>query len=460
VKRVTQRTLATLTRLLLLAGSVTLIAQEARAQQRGPYLQAEPQAMMGPQAGDFRQDGQIDPQYGSPRAPFAPGQAMPDNDGNCPCEGCGGPYCGQSHCAICGGGSCCPPLWSVDQGTSIMFRGRPRYQLLGMEFLPNLNSVNPDLSSKSPNFTVAAGYDLTVDRYLGRDKAGRDDFFEFNFGGFNSWQDTRSVKGERLSVTNAAGNRVEFGNLMSGFAYNNSILDPIGGFNRADFQSASYESDLYNCEFDLRLRPRGRPDRLVLHSNGQWLRECQPGQYWSYLLGLHYMLLNESFKFHSAGQINTSTPAGTLLSASNVTGDYNAYTHNNLLALIIGTEMSYRRCRGEWGAHVKIGPAINMADQSSDIVTNAFNDPFTTTELDRHSKAKGNTLGFLGGVGLFASYRLQPDLIAHAGYDMLWVNGLALAPEQFSFELNPPPRVNTNGMILYQSLTLSLEKTW
>ena len=37
----------------------------------------------------------------------------------------------------------------------------------------------------------------------------------------------------------------------------------------------------------------------MLHPDGQWQRECQPGTYMSYLYGLRFMQIDETFKFHS-----------------------------------------------------------------------------------------------------------------------------------------------------------------
>ena len=50
--------------------------------------------------------------------------------------------------------------------------------------------------------------------------------------------------------------------------------------------------------------------------------------------------------------------------------------------------------------------------------------------------------------------------MGRAGYDFMWVTGLALAPEQLQLVLNPVNRINTNGLIFYQGVSLSLEWMW
>ena len=120
-----------------------------------------------------------------------------------------------------------------------------------------------------------------------------------------------------------------------------------------------------NFEIDGRFSPRGEPDRLVLHPDGRWRRECQPGTYMSYLYGLRFMEIDETFTFHSRSQGqfgNDST-----LHRQNAAGDYDVVTHNSLLGLQIGADMTFRQCRWTWGVESKVGPYINFANQVSTI---------------------------------------------------------------------------------------------
>ena len=48
------------------------------------------------------------------------------------------------------------------------------------------------------------------------------------------------------------------------------------------------------------------------------------------------------------------------LESQHAVGDYDIVSHNNLLGLQIGAEMSFRTCRWAWGVHGKLGPYINL----------------------------------------------------------------------------------------------------
>ena len=66
----------------------------------------------------------------------------------------------------------------------------------------------------------------------------------------------------------------------------------------------------------------------------------------------------------------------------------------------------------------------------------------------------------IGETGFFATYKFRPNLIGRASYDFMWVTGMVLAPEQLQFDPNTLIEINTNGTILYQGLSLSLEWLW
>jgi hypothetical protein len=42
----------------------------------------------------------------------------------------------------------------------------------------------------------------------------------------------------------------------------------------------------------------------------------------------------------------------------------------------------------------------------------------------------------------------------------MWISGVALAPEQLQFVASPTERINTNGTIFSQGVSLGLEWMW
>ena len=331
-------------------------------------------------------------------------------------------------CAVCGAGRDCPPRFYVDQGTRILTRSRARDELLTAEFITGVGFV-PKMNVQSMNFDVAAGYTFTMGRYLGRDAENRDHFWEFTYFGLNEWSETFSVHAE------------------DGFLYS-QFPTTTGGFSQIDRNTQSYQSNLHNFELNVRIRPRGQPDRLVLQLNGRWRRECQVGRQMSYLFGIRGVVINEKYDFMGIGEG----------ARDGIFGDYDIMTHNDLVGLQVGGDMIFRHCRWDWGMRAKAGPHINFCDQTSDILTNDTRPGFFNLSTSRF--AKKDEVALVAEFGFVGNYKLRPNLNVRAAYDFIWISGLALGSEQLDFAVDPPPRINDNGSIYFHGLSLSAELIW
>jgi Putative beta barrel porin-7 (BBP7) len=373
-------------------------------------------------------------------------------------------------CAICGGGSGPPPDWYMEQDVMILNRSRPRDAGIGFEFVsPNGNSIGDEvLNSRTATPNISGVWGMMFGHYFARDTQNRDHFIEFSFWGGNNWQDQASYSGHRTSVFDSQGNKIlENGDLFSGYAVTqvlntttnanvfvlNGILVP--GFDKADVQTTYYSSSTANFEVNGRISPRGSEDRLVLHPNGKWRRECQPGLYMSYLYGLRFLQINETFRFHSEGRTDVFS-GGQLIDSRENTGDYDIVTHNSLLGPQIGADMIFRQCRWTWGVRSKLGACVNFCDQVSDISSGPALAP---TDVRRLSWSK-HQAAVVGEVGFEATYKFRPNLVGRAAYDFMWVSGVALAPEQLQFNTEPSDKINANGLALFNGLKLGLEWLW
>jgi hypothetical protein len=224
-------------------------------------------------------------------------------------------------------------------------------------------------------------------------------------------------------------------------------------FNFATQHLVSYRSTMNNFEINGRFSPRGEPDRLVLHPDGKWQRECRPDTYMSYLYGIRFMQIDETFNFHSYSPVYQ----GDTLTDVYV-GDYDIVTHNDLLGLQVGAEMTFRKCKWSWGVEAKLGPYINFANQSSLIAAEQVGTPSSAVNWRRVANKYDASL--IGEVGFEATYKFRPNLMGRASWDFMWITGVALAPEQLQFVANPVNRVNVNGSIFSQGVSLGLEWLW
>ena len=422
-------------------------------------------------------------------------------------------------CAVCGGGSCCPDDWYLQQDVRMLARGRSRRTLLGGEFASEyfglyngaftLIQVTPDdpdtedqdeseytiidldpplrdvLNTRLLTPDVSAGYGATVGHYLGRDTDNRDHFVEFTYWGMNSWLESAKVNGvlrpyydNAVIYNNEEATEIVNGQLLPLInEYRGSLRSPfthvhdgaVGdglftaddkslsvAFNNVEEHSISYWSRLDNFELNARLRPRGRRDRLVLHPNGKWRRECQPGDYLSYLFGLRLVSIDERFDFLSRGGLYDANRQLIY----DKSGSYVVRTHNDMFGLQIGGDYMHRNCRWAWGVRAKAGPFINFSDQASHVATDAGGDLEATPQLNIRRYAKKDDAALLAEFGFVGTYNIRPNVMLRGAYDFMWVTGLALAPEQLQFETDPPARVNDNGRIFFHGLSLGLEMTW
>ncbi|MEN6459264.1 MAG: BBP7 family outer membrane beta-barrel protein [Thermoguttaceae bacterium] len=373
-------------------------------------------------------------------------------------------------CSLCGGGSCNPPDWYTEQGVRFFGRSKPRHMALGyLETV--IGSTDEGISEKfsdrsaAPNMSVA--YEMTLGHYFARDTLNRDHFVEFSFWGLNRFRDVASVTSTQRLTQSSGDNTITAGNLYSPYAVfkTSSLLGGtlaltgtlVPGFDEVEKYTTYYSSYTNNFEINGRIVPRGEDDQVVLHPDGKWRRECRPGRYISYLYGLRFMKIDETFRFHGLGLTETHDSSGTLIDSVVNSGEYDVCTHNNLLGLQIGADMMFRECRWSWGLRAKVGPYVNFADQVSNVAAGVDGE---TPDFSQHLSSARHVAALIGEVGLTATYKFRPNLVGRASYDMMWVTGLALAPEQLQFAVSPVNQINTNGTAVMHGPSLGLEWLW
>ena len=60
---------------------------------------------------------------------------------------------------------------------------------------------------------------------------------------------------------------------------------------------------------------------------------------------------------------------------------------------------------------------------------------------------------------LFSQYNVNPNLSLRFSWNMFWINGLAMAPNQITFEA-AEARINMGGNVFFTGLALSGEWVW
>jgi hypothetical protein len=486
-----------LTSILVALGAFSLSVNSRAAAQ-------QPMPSAGPVQGVMQQPGIAGPQTAVTNgSPSVPGTPAPTPTANAPVDtsllidnglwdNAPMPAC----CGICGGGCCAPPDWYTKQGVRMLARSRPRDLPIAynesFSVIPTSSTTAsrefsyPELLNDrtgSPNFS--ANYSMTIGHYFARDTLNRDHFVEFSFWGLNGYRDEGSANASLRNVLRSSPETVPVVRPVSGTLVSPFYFDPnrlftvneltlnlttgnfVFGFDGADTYHTTYSSSSNNFEINGRIRPRNQEDRLVLHPNGKWRRECSPGTYISYLYGMRFLQLNETFAIHSEGtydfyEIGPNGGLGPLVDTQFHTGDYGIVAHNNLLGLQFGAELEFRQCRWDWGVNAKLGPYVNFADQVSEIHAGPAYalDKLVTNEFIQRLASSKHVASMIGELEFTAHYKFRPNLVGQASYSFTWMTGLALAPEQLQFDLHPINKINTNGTVLMHGPSLSLEWLW
>jgi len=231
---------------------------------------------------------------------------------------------------------------------------------------------------------------------------------------------------------------------ISGFA-----TAPPGGFPQTDdaiFHSIAYSSGMDNFELNFRRRWSAPNCRVQA----------------SFLMGVRYFYLLEDFRYFTQGK-DTLTAAipPVLVPAGQM--DYQIRARNSLTGFQMGGDLWSSIVPGvKVGGELKAGAYGNYANQSTTITV-------TEPDFTYPEKVHRNDVAFIADANLMAIWRVNPNWTIRAGYYMLYVDGVLLAPEQFNSTLPnlvfPPtlvrvPGANDNGSAFYHGGFAGLEWQW
>jgi len=141
-----------------------------------------------------------------------------------------------------------------------------------------------------------------------------------------------------------------------------------------------------------------------------------------------------------------------------ITGNYDVRSTSNLIAAQIGSRGRIEWQRWAIEGWLKAGLAGAILSQSQDPIVDAVSG-------DVFRDARSSTSGTVGGIfdlGTSVVYRFNEVWGLRVGYSMLWLTGVALAPDQFDFSANVDAgtALDGDGTIWLGGGTLGLEAQW
>ncbi len=162
--------------------------------------------------------------------------------------------------------------------------------------------------------------------------------------------------------------------------------------------------------------------------------------------GFRYVNLQESFR------INGAKPVGGGVE----TGYYDLSSRNDLFGAQIGARIRRARGRFGWEATGKAGIFGNQAGQEQVVMD------YPDFPLRPEVSSNGACVAFLGELNLTGIYQLNRTWGLRAGYNLMWIEGLALAPNQmdFTFTSISGTGLNTAGGLFLHGVNLGLEARW
>jgi hypothetical protein len=144
-------------------------------------------------------------------------------------------------------------------------------------------------------------------------------------------------------------------------------------------------------------------------------------------------------------------------------GSTTASTGNDLYGGQFGVDAMLWDRGGPWKVTglAKAGVYYNRAYQNSTagfVPLPGFGPPY---ELPSVSASK-DQIAFVGEAGLNSTYWLKSWLAWRVGYSLFWLNGVAVAPQQFALASYGAgtTTINTNGSVFLHGLTTGLEARW
>lgn len=152
--------------------------------------------------------------------------------------------------------------------------------------------------------------------------------------------------------------------------------------------------------------------------------------------GFRYLNFGERFNMSAQRTVAAATESGS----------YNISTSNHLYGGQLGARIRRTRGRFGWEGSGAAGVYLNNSQQSQS-VTDFPNFPL------RNASNSGNGAAFVGDTNLSGIYRLNNVWNLRAGYNVMWIQGLALAPNQldsdFAAAQGGTNLDNGGGMLLH-----------
>lgn len=255
-------------------------------------------------------------------------------------------------------------------------------------------------------------------------------------GVYSGVSESRNAAAVRDANPNGFGSLT--GDLFSPFG--NFGADPIGNLDYNNFAWIRYVSSLQSVELNVRRNLPMVPDRLSA----------------SILFGVRYFGLPEEFDYATESDVAfTPEPA-----AGAVSNAIHVATDNQMIGPQIGARFEVY-IENRWWVNFEMKAAVmnNRAVQST-----SYANTVNGTEVEAFGSAREDHTAFAGELALTFLYRWSPNITTRIGYQALWLEGVALAPDNLSADLDilrlGPAQLNHSCSTLYHGPFAGITIGW
>lgn len=353
--------------------------------------------------------------------------------GSCGCQA-SGPLAGMSGwLAPHSETGCCAPHWFDVHAEAVFLRrddSSPARDLTRLGALGDavISTGNLDFSSLDASFRITGVY-----------QTGTGSNLEFTYLGLNEYSKQASARSEADALYAAFDN----------FSINsNGVPVPaaeIEQLHQAEYQRVNLDSDFDSLELNFRRRWMG-PTCLI---QGSWL------------IGVRYFDLSDQMRFYSYANRDLDDPIAAGHEETGGEAWYNLKTRNFMtgaqlggdvwMCLLPGLRMGMDVKAGVYGNNAK----VNTSMYGEDIYDNyiGFIDP---EALDN------DKVSFIGELQFMLTYQISHNFTLRAGYEMMFVEGVATALDNFNPALEPDrvPFVADGGSLFYNGFSVGAEWMW
>lgn len=175
-----------------------------------------------------------------------------------------------------------------------------------------------------------------------------------------------------------------------------------------------------------------------------------------WLVGFRYLNLAERLNIYA--ERDQQTGGGTV--EVEFPGVYDIRTSNNLFGPQIGARARRWGTKWGWEAAGKAGIFGNAAHQEQSVID--YPDFPESFPLRPETSAADGQVAFVGELNLTAIYRLSDVWNLRAGYNLIWIAGVALAPDQLDFSGTLPAgeQLSSNGSVFLHGVSCGMEARW